>query len=388
MTGSDIMKKKTSIYKTVTVALFAAILVILPVMTFVTLPSEPAPFSENENRTLAVFPEVSFKSFKDEKLMTGIEKWFADRFYGREQWIKLRNGTERIIGKVDINGVFTANDRMMQIWTGYDKEFITKNLNAMNRFSEKFEGKQMCFLLAPTSQEVYSDLFPASAPIGSQSELLEFCRTGLDTIQTINVMPTMKLHADDYIYYRTDHHWTTFGAYLAYYDAAKAMGLKPSELNDFDIEHASGSFRGTLYSKTLDDSVTPDIMDYYHFRTDRGIKLTINNGKEIKTYDSLYFREYLDVKDKYSSFLGPNSPYMSIETGAEGPTLLIFKDSYAHALIPFLTAHFSRIDVLDLRLINEGYSAYVDVNDYDSVMFIFNAITFSEGTDIRKLNMD
>ena len=78
---------------------------------------------------------------------------------------------------------------------------------------------------------------------------------------------------------------------------------------------------------------------------------------------------------------------MSIETGTEGPTLLMFKDSYAHSLLPFLTSHFSRIDVLDLRLINTGYSSYVKVKDYDSVMFVYNAITFSEGTDVRKLNM-
>lgn len=382
------MKKKPEIYKIITVAAFFLLLVVLPVLTFVTMPSDPEPFSENENRRLAKFPNVSYETFKNEKLMTGIEEWFSDRFFGREQWIKLRNGTERIEGKTDINGVYTDSDRMMQIWKGFDSSHTDKNLKAMNKFAALFPDKQMYFLLAPTSQEVYSDLFPASAPIGSQSEYLEYCRNGLDSIQVINVMPTMKLHANDYIYYRTDHHWTSFGAYLAYYDTAKVMGFKPSELSDFDIEHASGDFRGTLYSKTLDDSITPDIIDYYHFRTDRDIKLTVNDGSEIKEYDSLYFRDYLEVKDKYSSFLGPNMPYISIETGIEGPSLLMFKDSYAHELIPFLTAHFGRIDILDLRLINNGYSNYVDVNDYDTVMFVYNAITFSEGTEIRKLNLD
>ncbi len=380
------MKKKTKAYKIVTVALFAAILAVFPVMTFITLPSDPAPFSENENRRLATFPEVSVETYKSEKLMTGIEKWFSDRFFGREQWIKLRNGTERLIGKVDIKGVFTADDRMMQIWEGFDEEFISKNLKAMNKFAERNPDTQMYFLLAPTSQEVYSDLFPSSAPVGSQSELLEFCHENLDSVQTINVIPTMKAHAEDYIYYRTDHHWTSFGAYLAYYDAAKVMGFKPSELNEYDIEHASSSFRGTLYSKTLDDTITPDIIDYYHLKTDHALKMTVNDGGKSTSYDSLYFREYLDVKDKYSSFTGPNVPYLSIETGSDGPALLIFKDSYANSLIPFLTAHFSRIDVFDLRLINDLTSS-IRMNNYDSVMFVYNAITFSEGTEVRKLNM-
>lgn len=379
------MKKKA--HKIVTVALFAAILIIIPVLTFVFMPSDPRPFSENENRYLSAFPNVTFDNFKNEKLMTGIEDWFSDRLFGREQWIKLKNSTERLIGKTEVNGIFTSDDRMIEVWKGFDSEYIGLHMNALNKFSEKYPDKQMYFLLAPTSQEIYSGLFPASAPIGSQTELLEYCRDSLKTMQTINVIPTLKMHADDYIYYRTDHHWTTFGAYLAYYDAAKAMGFKPSELGEYDIEHASSSFRGTLYSKTLDDSVTPDIMDYYHLKGEKPVRLTVNDGSSVKKYDSLYFREYLDVKDKYSSFLGPNTPYMDIETGIDGPSLLIFKDSYAHSLIPFLTAHYGRITVLDLRLIQNGYSSYAKPENYDQVMFIYNAITFSSSKDVRKLNM-
>ncbi len=382
------MKKKA--YKIVMIALFAAILVILPVMTFILNPSEPRPFSENENRTLAAFPNVTFNNFKDEKLQKGIEDWFADRFFGRETWIKVKNATERLIGKTDVNGIYTVNDRMMEIWnrsSEKDREFVKSNLKAMDNFAAKYPEKPMYFLLAPTSQEVYSELFPQGAPISSQSEMLELCRENLTKVQTINVMPTMKLHADEYIYYRTDHHWTTYGAYLAYYDAAKAMGLKPAELSGFDIEHVSDSFRGTLYSKTLDDSITPDVMDYYRSKDVKQIKLTIKTSDEVSTYDDIYFREFLDVKDKYSSFLGQNSPFMSIETGSEGPSLLIFKDSYAHCFIPFLLSHYSKISVFDMRYFNDNISVYAKMKDYDSVMFIYNAITFSEDKNIRKLNL-
>ena len=376
------MKKKNA-YKIVTVALFAAMLIILPVLTFVFNPSDPEPFSENENKKLAKFPEVSIESFRDETLMNGIEDWFSDRFFGREDWIRVKNGTERFIGKTDVNGIYTADNRMIEIWGGFDQEYVGKSLKAINTFAEKHPDKPMYFLLAPTSQEVYSGLFPQGAPVGSQTALFEYCRDNLAGITAINVIPTMKTHSSDYIYYRTDHHWTTFGAYLAYYDAAKAMGFKPSELNEFDIEHASDSFRGTLYSRTLDDGVTPDVIDYYHLRGAGDIKLTIGEN----TYDSLYFRDFLKVKDKYSSFLGQNSPQMDITTGAEGPSLLIFKDSYAHCMIPFLTAHFSRITVLDMRYIKDGVSNHVNVDDYDSVLFVYNAITFSQDRDIRGISI-
>ncbi len=378
---------KNKAYKIVTVALFAVILITLPVLTFVFNPSDPRPFSENENRYLSTFPSLSVETLKNEKFMNGFETWFSDRFFGREQWIKLRNATERLIGKIDVNGVFTSNDRMMEIWSGYDSDFILKNLNALNSFSQLYPDIPMYFMLAPTSQEIYSDLFPASAPIGSQSELLEFCRDNLTAMQTVNVIPTLKLHSQDYIYYRTDHHWTSYGAYLAYYDAAKVMGFKPSDLNEYDIEHAAYDFRGTLYSKTLDDGITPDVMDYYHPHSVKNVTFTRLENTEKKKYDSLYFRDYLKVKDKYSSFLGPNCPYMDIVTEADGPSLLIFKDSYAHSLIPFLTAHFGRITVLDMRYIKTSINDFVKVKNYDSVLILYNAITFSQDKDIRRLNM-
>ena len=108
-----------------------------------------------------------------------------------------------------------------------------------------------------------------------------------------------------------------------------------------------------------------------------------------KEYDSLYFREYLEVKDKYSSFMGTNSPLMTItsDENPNGQSILIFKDSYAHSFIPFLTNHYSNITILDMRYINAGYSSLVDIEEFDSVLILYNSITFSEDTGIRKLRI-
>lgn len=381
------MKEKA--YKIITVAAFFLFLLAVPVLTFINLPKEDRPFSENENRYLSAFPEISMETYLDKSAMKGFETWFADRFFGRESWIKLKNGTERLIGKTEINGIFTEDGRMMQAWEGFDAEFIDKNISAINAFTEKNADIPVHFMLAPTSQEIYYGLLPESTPIGSQAELNNYCRENLDC-SYIDIFPTMKAHADEYIYYRTDHHWTTYGAYVAYNEAAKSLGFKPSPLSSFNIEHASNDFRGTLYSKTLDDSITPDVMDYYHFNgSDNKLTLTVNDGREVKEYDSLYFREFLNVKDKYSSFMGSNSPLMTIKSDGDtnGQSILIFKDSYAHAFIPFLTNHYSNITVLDMRYINGKYSEIVDMSEFDSVLIMYNAITFSEDGNIRKLRM-
>ena len=129
-------------------------------------------------------------------------------------------------------------------------------------------------------------------------------------------------------------------------------------------------------------------MHYYHPKNeDLKLTLEIYDGAETKEYDTFYFREYLEVKDKYSSFMGPNSPMMTITTNNEGPSLLIFKDSYAHELIPFLANHYSKITVFDMRLVNVGISRFVDISDYDSALILYNAITFSEDSGIRRINM-
>lgn len=380
---------KEKLHKILLVSVFFLFLLIVPILTFINLPEEERPFSENENRYLEKFPKISFETYVDKSAMTGFEKWFADRFYGRESWIKLKNGTERLIGKTEVNGIFTEDDRMMQVWKGFDSEFIDKNIDAINTFTEKNSDIPVYFMLAPTSQEIYSYLLPDCTPIGSQSELNNYCKDKLQC-QFIDIFPTMKAHSDEYIYYRTDHHWTSYGAYIAYTEASKQLGFQATPLLSFNIEHASNDFRGTLYSKTLDDGVTPDIIDYYHFNGEsNGLKLTINDGMDIKEYDSLYFREYLEVKDKYSSFMGINSPMMTVtsDENPNGQSILIFKDSYAHSFIPFLTNHYSNITILDMRYINTGYSNLVDISEYDSVLILYNAITFSEDTGIRKLRM-
>lgn len=376
------------LHKKIMVFLFAGILIALPVLTFINLPSDPRPFSENENRTLSAFPKASLETYLDESFMKGFEDWFADRFFGREGWISFKNKAERLIGKTDINGIFTGGDRMIQIWKGFDEEFIGKNLNAINKFTDKNPDLPVYFLLAPTSQEIYSGLMPSSAPIGSQTELYEYCKNNLTGAEAINVIDTLKEHSDEYIYYRTDHHWTTLGAYYGYCRAAEQLGFQPLPLSEFDIEEASDDFHGTLFSKTLDYGVTADIMHYYHPKNeDLKLTLEIYDGAETKEYDTFYFREYLEVKDKYSSFMGPNSPMMTITTNNDGPSLLIFKDSYAHELIPFLANHYSKITVFDMRLVNVGISRFVDISEYDSALILYNAITFSEDSGIRRINM-
>ncbi len=380
-------------HKKIMIGIFAFILVALPILTFVFMPAGERPFSEIENKSLAAMPTLSidniYKDDKSKNFMSLYEKWFSDRFFGRIQWIEAKNKMEKLLGKINVNGVFTYDDRMMQVWDSYDPAITDRNLGAMNKLAEKNPDVPVYAIIAPTSQEIYSYLLPAVTPIESQKDYVSYCYEKLPNVTCIDIIPELEKHSDEYIYYRTDHHWTSYGAYLAYSTAAAKLGYTAVPMSSFSIEHASSDFRGTLFSKTIDYGVTPDVIDYYHNTSiDNKIKLTIDTGEEITEYDTLYFRDFLNVKDKYSSFLGSNSPLMEIETSVDnGKSILIFKDSYAHCFIPFLTNNYSKITVLDMRYINIDYRQLADPNDYDQVLFLFNAITFSESTDVSKLNL-
>ena len=167
------------------------------------------------------------------------------------------------------------------------------------------------------------------------------------------------------------------------------MGIYPLSEDFYDVEHASDKFRGTFYSKVLYNGIKPDTIDIWHLsenETQPEVEIYSTFGEEPTIHDGMYFREYLDVKDKYSTFFGTNQPMITIRTGHEGGKLLMFKDSYAHCFAPFMTEHYSEITMVDLRYIQISYKELIDVSDYDQVLFLYNASTFMSDENIKKLS--
>ena len=389
--------KKENIYKFLLIGLFALISIAVPVATIISSAQLPEnAFSENENRYLEKMPKFNFDTVTDKTFMTKFENYFSDRIVMREQWISLMNDFDRLLGKKEIKGIFTEDGRMMQSWrtSDYSVDSVNKNLAAMEKFAKKYPRMKMYFMLAPNAQEIYSDTLPANCGAADQKLFIKNCYDSLPSITGIDVYSGLLAAKNEYIYYRTDHHWTSYGAYIGYKSAASAMKFTAYSEDKFSIEHASNEFRGTLYSKTLDNGITPDTIDIYTLANNEPqVKVSVykSGPNPDSTYSSLYFREFLDVKDKYSTFLGQNVPRIDINSEIpqenDKGSLLIIKDSYAHSLIPFLTKNYSHITVLDLRYINGDLSSIgVSLKDYENVLFMYNVITFSQDTNVKKLD--
>ena len=388
------------------IALFAIVLSVVPITTLL-LPKSDS--SENENRTLAKYPSLinESKLEKAESLedvlaaikwkyiverenpsfMDDFETYFADHLAGRELWVKASNKMSSLLGKEEINGVYTVDGMMIESFREYDEKEVQKSINAVNAFAERYSDIPMYFMLAPTAQEIYKSKIPSYSGITSEKVFIDECAEKLVNLNTIDALSYLSGKANEYIYYRTDHHWTSLGAYYAYCASAKQLGFNAISPNMFNVETASSDFRGTLYSKTLDDSIAPDSIEYYFLANgEPKVTMTRINGDEVETLDSLYVRDYLEVKDKYSSFTGSNVPIVTIETDVDNDRqLLIIKDSYAHALVPFLSKHYSKITMVDMRYINTDLNYFINVRDYDQVLFMQNVITFSEESHLKKL---
>lgn len=367
--------------------------------------------SENENRYLEKMPtivnekklesaknpadvwnSIKWRYINDRKgnaFKDDFETFLCDHLAGREAWVKFSNRIQSLSGKQEINGVYTLGDQMIQTFKGYDEEIVNDSIKAINAFAERFPEKQMYFMLAPTAQEFCMNKIPSYVDLMSEKTFIEDCYKKVQDIAAIDCRSFLAGRADEYIYYRTDHHWTSLGAFYAYQSAAKVLGYAAYGYGYFNIETASGDFRGTLYSKTLDDSITPDSIEYYVLpKNEPKIKMTCINGADVKEYDSLYVRDFLNEKDKYSSFTGSNVPVVEIETDVDNEkSLLIVKDSYAHSLVPFLAKHYSKITMVDMRYIHVSLNELIDMKDYPQVLFMFNVISFAEDCGVTNLGL-
>ncbi len=390
------------------IALFSAMLVVLPVVSII-LPKQDK--SEVENRTLQQLPSpintVKLQSAKNPKdvldsvkwkyinnregeaFRDDFEKYLCDHIVGRTEWVKLCNRLQTLSGKQEINGVYTVDNRMIQVFKGYDQKNVDGSISAINKYAERHPDMQVYMMLAPTSQELYGNKIPSFAGLASEKTFIDDVYKKLENVTPIDCLSYLSGHSDEYIFYRTDHHWTSLGAYYAYCAAAKTLGYSAYGKGSFNIETASSDFLGTLYSRTLDDSVEPDVMEYYFLASNEPkVEMTVNTGTELLKYDSLYVREFLEVKDKYSSFTGSNAPLVDIKTDVDnGKSILVIKDSYAHSLVPFLSKHYSRVTMVDLRYIRTDLGRIVNLDDYDQTLIMYNALTFAEDQNLGVLTL-
>lgn len=349
-------------------------------------------FSEAENRYLKEFPQISlseiFNNDKDNRFMTKFDAYISDHFPLRTSLITVKTKTDKLFGKQIINGVLMLDDKFVEIITDYNEDTVAKSVDAINHLAEVSKVPTYV-MIVPTASGIYAEEIPEYYEnIDQKSEIDNIYFNFSDDITTLNVYSKLYSARKDRIYYKNDHHWTSFGAYITYSAAIRKMGYTPVELNNYNIQPVSKNFFGTYFSKALYDSYGGDIIEKYWTNGVNVTEVSINSGNDVKTYDSMYFDEYLNKKDKYSYFLdNAMYPVVNIKTDlADENKLLIIKDSYAQCFVPFLTQHYTEITMVDMRSILL-LGAVVDVKDYDQILILYNFSNFVTDENLKKLQL-
>ncbi|MBQ7046164.1 MAG: hypothetical protein IJN85_00295, partial [Oscillospiraceae bacterium] len=198
--------------------LFLALIFVMPLILIF---SKKSDFSETENRVLEKFPEFSFGAVADKSYMNGIETYLADHFPARVSWVKAKMNMEELSGKELINGVYLTDERMYEQLPEPDYNEMEKSVNAINKFAETYDT-EVYALIAPTSSGIYKDKLQPYLPQLDQKKLISEIYDGFESkVKQIDVYSALYSSRDDYIYYRTDHHWTSKGAFTAYKAAAR-----------------------------------------------------------------------------------------------------------------------------------------------------------------------
>lgn len=323
--------------------LSALILFGLGVSIFI-LPSEN--FSQKENRYLATIAPPSAKNIVSGRFSSSLSSFYRDRFPAKDSFINLKALCEIGLLKMENNNIIFAKDGYLIPKNEYENlDIYEKNINSLTEVCEMSAVlKKSCIsAFAPRPIDVMRKKLPK---LYAQKDFTVKEITGA---KTVNLLPPLRAAAErgEYVWYRTDHHWTTHGAYLAYSELGALLGYAPYSKDFFEIECVTDEFFGSSYSSAGVLSAKPDSIDLYRYPSDGEYTVTVTESKD--TENGLYRREYLSKKDKYSIFLGGNYAEISIRSKTENrEKLLVFKDSYANSLVPFLALHYD-LYLVDLR---------------------------------------
>lgn len=356
-------------------------------------------FSPNENRYLAEVPELSWDNILSGKFQDGLEDYLRDQVCFRDGWITVKTGIQKACGDTDIGGAYVGKD-------GYDFEKITpedvdekqvdRNIKAVEDYfmtaSETIDKQKLSFLLVPTSGLVMQEKLPKNARLFDQAKYIDQVQKAMKDYNLVDVRDTLMDHNDEYIYYKTDHHWTSAGACLAY-DAWSERTGGEAETEDGLVKNVvSDKFRGSLYSKILDADSAYDEIWTYGLQKDEAFgskdcTVTIDEKQQL---DSIYDDEKLQEKDKYAYFLGGNYGQVHIQnqkaaSKAKGKNILIIKDSFANSFVPFVTQDYENIYMVDLRYYNGDMKAYLQEHEITDVLVLYNVSNFISDRNIHKL---
>ncbi|MBO5461538.1 MAG: hypothetical protein J5983_07075 [Ruminococcus sp.] len=340
--------------------------------------------SEQENRMLAQRPKITLEGLVSGNYMTRYEEYLKDQFAGRDLLSQLQVSLKRICGSKLENGVLIGkDDQLMEEIVTPDQETLNENLDAIQLFASENDDLNMYMILVPDAANILSDDLPSLATVADQNRLMAQVKRELgDSLQWIDATAELNQHTEEDIYYKTDRHWTSLGAFYVFSAATETMGISEKAPSSFVAYPVSTTFNGILAAKSgarLD--VTEDI--YIYTQKEAATDVVVNYVDEQRKTTSLYDSSKLETRDQYDVFLGGDTSVIDIKTVSDSKRrLLLVKDSFANSFVQFLTPYFREIVVVDPRYYSGSIEDIMDTYRISDVLFLYGGNTFFQDNNI------
>ena len=347
-----------------------------------------ADYSSSEKRYLQQFPETSVDTVLSGEFSEKFETYFADHFPQRNMWVGLNSYYNLGIGLNGRNGVYNSADGYL-INVPVDKEnYVRKNIRVLAEFKEKIGDVPMTVMLAPSTGYIATDKLPLiHDSYNDDTYFAETAKTlGESGVNFVDLRETFKQKYAEgvQLYYRTDHHWTTDGAYEGYVKLCEKLGVQPADKDSF-AKTAYGGFYGTTYSTSGYWLTKPDSITVYDNQenTDKNITVKISEDGKDNHYGSMFFYNHIDEDDKYPVFLDGNHALTEIQNkNAKNGTIVVIKDSFSHSLAPFLAENYSKVVLVDLRYYKQSVSDLIKKENPEQVVALYGIDNLATDTDI------
>ncbi len=342
-------------------------------------------YSENEKRILAEAPEFTFKNLADGKFTKDLETYVSDRFPFRDAFVGINAYFNLLCGRNGTAPVYYGKDGYLISAPGeLSADTAAKNVQKFAAFAKE-NNLAATIITVPQCGYIMDDKLPAVHGEYTDREIIDAVSSNKGDMTYIDVSSAFLQKKNDVqLYYKTDHHITSAGAYEVYKLYARENGLDIS--TDYQITHES-DFYGTAYSKSGYWLSEPDVIEMWH-KESLNVTVEITEpGKDVVKSDSLFFTQRLEESDKYPVYLDGNHSLTKITNpDAKGGKILIVKDSFAHCLTGFLAEQYNEIYMVDMRYYRNSVSQLVKDNGITRVLYIYG--TQSMGTDTNSTWLD
>ena len=382
--------------------------------------------SDTEKRELTKFPAFTLESFMSGEWTSQVSLWFADTYPLREGMISANSALEEIYGIRDeqvisggnaddiptrpvggniefnptddgggekVQGMYVNGDTAHQLYA-FNQQNTDSYISLINKFATQVKGKANVYdMVVPLHYQIALSRDTAAKYGASDCDAaISYIYNSLNgSVKTIDTLPNLAAHNDEYLYYRTDHHWTARGAYYAYEAFCQVKGITPTPLSNYQRLQFDG-FLGTLYSEAGQPSTMKSNPDYVEAFVPIG-----TNRADVYNADGTYYDWFAVVYtgadkysagEKYTCFIAGDQPLTKIHNPniSDGSSIVVVKESYGNAFVPFLVDSYEDVYVIDYRKWSGNLANFVIQNDIDDVLFLNVVNVTSTSARLNELN--